>query len=368
LDKRDYYDVLGIPRTASQDDVKQAYRKLAREYHPDRNQGDPTAEDRFKEVSEAFTILHDPEKRRRYDRAGHAAFGGADGGAQRVDLRGMGEILEGLVGEVFGIGGSGARRARQGQDIEVEHVVRFEEAALGCEKTITVERTVPCTTCEGTGAAAGTKPERCMACTGTGEVRFQRGFFSVSRPCSSCGGTGKKVEKPCATCGGRTVVPAKEEMRVRLPPGVEDGAVRTVRGAGERGKNGGAPGDLHVRVKIEPHPLFSREGADVKVTVPVSFPQAVLGTQLDVPTLEGRVKMKVPPGTPSGKIFRLRGKGIETLGGAGKGDELVEVIVEVPADITKAQRRLIEELAAELGEAAGPQQKGFLDKLRALFE
>lgn len=348
--------------------MKQAYRKLAREYHPDRNQGDPSAEDKFKELSEAFTVLHDADKRRRYDRMGHAGFGGADGGAQRVDLRGMGEILEGLVGEVFGIGGAAARRARQGQDVEVELSVRFEDAALGCEKTISVERAQPCATCAGSGAAPGTKPERCMACTGTGEVRFQRGFFSVSRPCSTCGGTGKKIEKPCATCGGRTVVPMKEEMLVRLPPGVEDGAVRTVRGAGERGKNGGTPGDLHVRVKIEPHPLFSREGADVKVTVPVSFPQAVLGTQLDVPTLEGRVKMKVPPGTPSGKLFRLRGKGIETLGGAGKGDLLVEVLVEVPADITKAQRRLIEELAAELGEAAGPQQKGFLDKLRSLFE
>lgn len=367
MDKRDYYDVLGIPRTASADDVKQAYRKLAREYHPDRNQGDPAAEDRFKELSEAFTILHDAEKRRRYDRMGHAGFG-SETGQQRVDLRGMGEILEGLVGEVFGIGGAAGRRARQGKDIEADLEVRFEEAALGCEKTLDVERQQTCTACEGSGAAAGTKPERCMACTGTGEVRFQRGFFSVSRPCSSCGGTGKKIATPCPTCGGRTVVPVKEQLMVRLPPGVEDGAIRTVRASGEGGKNGGAAGDLHVRVKITPHPLFSREGADVKVTVPVSFPQAVLGTQLDVPTLEGKVKMKVPPGTPSGKIFRLRGKGIETLGGAGKGDELVEVVVEVPADVTKGQRKLIEELATELGEAAGPQQKGFLDKLKALFD
>jgi molecular chaperone DnaJ len=367
--KRDYYEVLGLSRSATQDEVKQAFRKLAKEVHPDRNPGDAAAEDRFKEIQEAFSILHDPEKRRRYDRMGHAAFGGGGGGVdERVDFRAVSEILEGLVGEVFGMGG---RRAR-GADIEIDLPLRFEEAALGAEKTISVERLVPCDTCKASGAAPGTKIERCPACGGLGEVRFQRGFFSASRPCSSCNGSGKRVEVPCPACLGKTVVTAKEEMLVKVPPGVEDGAIRSVRGAGARpppiGGQPGTPGDLHVRIRIEPHPLFSREGADVKVTIPISFPEAVLGTQVDVPTLDGRVKMKVPPGTQSGKMFRLRGKGIEVFGGAGKGDELVTVVVEVPEQITKKQRQLIEELARELGEDVHPQQKSFFDKLRELFE
>jgi molecular chaperone DnaJ len=369
--KRDYYEVLIISRTASQDDVKQAFRKLAKEYHPDRNPGDAAAEDKFKEIQEAFSVLHDAEKRRRYDRMGHAAFGGGDSGSyERVDFRAVSEILEGLVGEVFGRGA--ARRARQGADIEVELTLTFEEAALGVEKMLSIERLAPCPTCNATGAAPGTKVERCSACNGVGEVRFQRGFFSASRPCSTCGGTGKRVATPCPTCAGRTTVPAKEEMLVRVPPGVEDGAIRSVRGGGERASSaaggGGTAGDLHVKIKIAPHPLFSREGADVKVTVPISFPEAVLGTQVDVPTLEGKVKMKVPPGTQSGKLFRIRGKGIEVFGGAGKGDQIVIVLVEVPEQITKKQRQLIEELAAEFGEDVSPQQKSFLDKLRGLFE
>jgi molecular chaperone DnaJ len=199
-------------------------------------------------------------------------------------------------------------------------------------------------------------------------VRFQRGFFSASRPCSACGGTGKRIDHPCPTCRGQTVVQSHEDMQVKVPPGVEDGAVRSVRGAGERGRGGGPAGDLHVRVRVQPHPLFKREGSDVRVTIPVSFPQAVLGTQVDVPTLEGRVKMKIPPGTQSGKLFRLRGKGIEVLGGAGKGDQLVQLVVEVPENISKKQRKLIEDLAAEFGEDVHPQQKSFLDKLRGLFE
>ncbi len=343
--KRDYYEALGVSRSATGDEIKQAYRALAKQWHPDKNQGDAAAEEKFKEISEAYSVLIDPEKRRRYDRMGHSAFGEGGVGYERIDFRAVSEILEGFVGEVFGLGAA-ARRARQGADIEVELSVRFEDAALGCDKTISVERFVDCQPCTGTGAAPGTRPERCGACNGTGEVRFQRGIFSASRPCSSCTGTGRKISDPCTTCRGQGVVRASEEMSVKVPPGVEDGAIRSVRGAGERGRGGGPPGDLHVRVRIEPHPLFTRVGADVRVTVPLSFPQAVLGSQVDVPTLEGRVKMKIPPGTPSGKIFRLRGKGIEVLGGAGKGDQLVEVMIEVPAQINRRQRKLLEDLAA----------------------
>ena len=366
--KRDYYESLGVAKTASADDIKQAYRQLAKQWHPDKNQGDPQAEERFKEISEAYSVLIDVEKRRRYDRMGHSAFGGGDGvGYERIDFRAVSEILEGLMGEVFGFQAA-ARRARQGADIEQDLEISFEEAARGVEKTLVVPRMVTCGTCTGSGAKPGTKIDRCAACNGAGEVKFQRGFFSASRPCSACSGTGKRIEQPCPTCKGQTVVQSQEEMLVKVPPGVEDGAIRSVRGAGERGRNEGTAGDLHVRIRVRPHPLFKREGADVKVTIPVSFPQVVLGSQIDIPTLEGRVKMKVPPGTQSGKVFRLRGKGIDVLGGAGKGDQLVQIVVEVPENISKKQRKLIEELAVELGEDVYPQQKSFLDKLRGLFE
>jgi molecular chaperone DnaJ len=362
LAKRDYYEILGVPRSASADEIKQAYRSRAKELHPDKNPGNAEAEEQFKELSEAFSVLFDTGKRARYDRVGHGAPESA--GYERVDFRAVSEILEGLVGEVLGARGP---RRRQGQDIEIELKLGFEEAALGVEKKVTITRLSTCTPCGGSGAAPGTTPERCPACQGSGEVRFQRGFFSVSRPCQTCGGSGRKVAKPCASCAGRGSTETSEDVSVRVPPGVEDGAIRSVRGGGEPSPNGGAAGDLHVKIAVQPHPLFRRKGADVIVTIPLSFPQAVLGTQVDVPTLEGRVKMKVPPATPSGKILRLRGKGIETLGGAGKGDQLVELVVEIPEEVTPRQRRLIEELAVELGEAPGPAQKGFLAKLRDLF-
>lgn len=361
---RDYYEILGVSRNATLDEIKRAFRKLALECHPDRNPGDAQAEARFKELSEAYSVLSDEEKRRRYDRMGHAAYqaGRGDNPYERVDFGSISEILEGIFGDFFG-----GRRARAGGDIEHDLEITFEEAALGAEKTITIFRQHPCDACDGTGAKPGTKVGRCPACGGRGEVRYQRGFFSVSRPCAACGGTGKRIESPCPTCGGDGMVPKAEEMLVKVPPGVEDGSIRSVKGAGERGR-GGVAGDLHVRIRVKPHPLFTREGADVKVTVPISFPQAVLGAQIDVPTLEGKVKMRIPAGTQSGKVFRLRGKGIPVLGGYGKGDQLVKVIVEVPEKISKRQRQLITELAAEMGEEVHPQQKSFLDKLKSLFD
>lgn len=360
---RDYYDVLGVSRSASPDEIKKAFRKVALASHPDRNPDDPEAEGRFKEATEAYAVLSDEEKRRRYDRMGHSAFQSAGGAPyERVDFSSFGEILEGLFGDFF----AGKGRARAGGDIEVELSISFEEAALGADKTIEVERRTPCVDCGGSGAAEGSKVGACPACSGRGEVRFQRGFFSVARPCATCGGTGKRIEKPCPACAGDGAVPKTEEMSVKVPPGVEDGSIRTVKGAGEQGRGGA--GDLHVRIHVLPHPLFTREGADVRVSIPISFPQAVLGAQIDVPTLEGKVKMRVPAGTQSGKIFRLRGKGIGVLGGYGKGDELVKVLVEVPEKISKKQKQLIAELAAEMGEEVHPQQKSFLDKLKSLFD
>lgn len=362
---RDYYDVLGVHKGASGDEIKKAFRKVALESHPDRNPGDEAAEARFKEASEAYAVLSDTEKRKRYDRMGHQAFHNAGGGIpyERVDFSSFGEILEGLFD---GFLGGAARRSRAGGDIEIDCEVSFVEAALGAEKTIEVQRLVRCDDCDGTGAAKGSKVSNCPACQGRGEVRMQRGFFSVSRPCNTCGGSGRKIEKPCAGCAGDGVVPRTEEMTVKVPPGVQDGSIRTVKGAGEKGRGGS--GDLHVRIRVQAHPLFTREGADIRVTVPISFPQATLGAQIDVPTLDGKVKMRVPSGTQSGKVFRLRGKGIEVLGGYGKGDQLVKVVVEVPEKISKKQRKLIEELASEMGEEVHPQQKSFLEKLRSLFD
>ncbi len=363
--KRDYYDTLGVNKGASLDEIKRAFRKIALASHPDRNPGDAAAEARFKEATEAYAVLSDDEKRRRYDRMGHAAFQNAGGGTpyERVDFSSFGDLLEGLFGGVFG---GGMRRARVGGDIEVDLNVSFEEAALGADKSITIQRAQPCEECDGSGAAAGTTVSACAQCSGKGEVRYQRGFFSVARPCATCGGSGKRIEKPCHACAGDGVVPRSEELDVKIPAGVEDGSIRTVKGGGERGRGGA--GDLHVRIVVEPHPLFQRDGADVRVTVPISFPQAVLGAQIDVPTLDGRVKMRIPAGTQSGKIFRLRGKGIPVLGGYGKGDELVKIVVEVPEKISKKQKQLIHDLAAEMGEEVHPQQKSFLDKLKALFD
>ncbi|MEO0321361.1 MAG: molecular chaperone DnaJ [Myxococcota bacterium] len=361
--KRDYYEVLGVPRDAPPDELKKAYRRLARELHPDRNPGDPAAEESFKEASEAYRVLSDSEQRRRYDRLGHAAFGGdGSAGFDPADLGGLGEILDGLFGEVFG----GRRRRRSGRDLTYELKVSFVEAALGVTKHVEIERPAPCVSCKGSGAAPGTKVSECPVCKGRGEVRSQRGFLGGYRSCAACNGLGTKIHLPCAQCEGRGINAQRESLEVRLPAGVEDGAVRTLRGAGEATASGA--GDLHVTVRVAPHELFGREGADVLCTVPVSFPQAVLGATLEVPTLEAKVQMKLPPGTQSGKVFRLRGKGIPVYGGMGKGDQLVTILVEVPAKVTKKQRKLIEELAAELGEDSMPQQAGFLDKLKRLFD
>ncbi len=367
--KRDYYEVLEVSRDASAEDLKRAYKKCAMRYHPDKNPGDVHSEEMFKACSEAYAILSDPDKRQRYDRVGHAGFGGAHGGPgfEQVDFGSVSDLLEGLFGEVFrGARGGNRKSARIGADIQVDLEISFEEAALGAEKTISVTRNAACEACDGSGALRGTSVETCSACAGQGEVRFQRGFFASMRPCSACGGRGKKIPTPCTTCHGTGARIRSEEMTVKVPAGVAHGAVRTMRGAGERGVAGS--GDLHVHVNVRPHSIFKREGADVLCTIPVSFPQVALGDQIDVPTLEGKVKMRLPNGTQSGKVFRLRGKGLPVFGGYGKGDQLVEVIVEVPEQLTPKQRAIVEELARELGTESQPQRQSFIDKLKKLFD
>ncbi len=360
--QRDYYEILGVSSVATDDEVKRAYRKLAIELHPDRNPNDPRAEDRFKEASQAYSVLSDTEKRKRYDRVGHATFtgNGQGPGGEPVDFDAFGDLLGGLFTDMFR-----GKRGKKAKDLKYDLTVRFEEAALGCEKTIELTRNVICDGCSGSGAAKGHVPSMCAACRGKGEVRYQRGLLPATRECNACHGTGKQITNPCPTCHGQGVSPKREQLKVSLPAGVEDGAVRRVRGAGEHTLSG--QGDLHVYVHIEPHPLFTRQGADLLCTVPVSYPQAVLGDQLDVPTLEGVVKMKLPPGTESGKVFRLRGKGMPVFGGVGKGDQLVTVLVEVPREVSARSKELLAELAREMGESGLTERKRFMDKLRGLL-
>ncbi|MEY4582772.1 MAG: hypothetical protein RL701_7475 [Pseudomonadota bacterium] len=364
-EKRDYYELLGVERSASAEDLKRAYRQLAIKLHPDKNPDNRDAEEQFKRVSEAYAVLSDVDKRRRYDQLGHAAFDPARGGTafDPADLGAIGQMLEGFLDDMFGRRGGSAREPK---DLRYNLELTFEEAALGCERTIDYERHELCHHCSGARAEPGVGQPECPACRGRGEVRFQRGFFATSRPCVACEGTGVRKEARCKACRGQGNTPRQQTLKVKIPPGVEDGAVRTISGMGEQLPSG--TGDLHVHVKVLPHPLFRREGADILCDVPVSFPQAALGANLDVPTLEGKVKMRLPPGTQSGRVFRLRGKGMPVFGGYGKGDELVTIIVEVPEKLTPRQRELLQELAKEMGADTHPQQQGFLNKLRSLFD
>jgi molecular chaperone DnaJ len=361
VSKRDYYVILGVSPASSRDEIKQAYRALAMKYHPDRNPDNPAAEDSFKEASEAYAVLSDAERRKQYDRYGHAAFASSGQGFEGGDFGAVSEIIEGLFGDVF----SGRRKRRGGRDVTYDLEISFTDAALGIEKQIEVNRPGPCASCEGTGAQPGTPVHQCNVCQGRGQVKYQRGLFSAARTCHGCNGTGKKIPNPCETCDGTGSTLRSEPMNVKIPAGVQDGAVRTVRGAGEASPGGN--GDLHINIKVAEHPLFRREGADILLSIPISFPQAVLGASVDVPTLDGQVVMKIPPGTQSGKVFRLRGKGIPVYGGYGKGDQLVTVVVEVPQQVSRRQRKLISELAQEIGDESHPQQASFLKKLRGLF-
>ena len=362
-DKRDYYEVLGVTRTAGDGELKVAYRKLAVRFHPDHNPGNAEAEESFKEVTEAYAVLSDADKRRRYDTLGHAAFRNGDGFGS-ADISGIGDILEGFFDEVFGRKPGGDRMPK---DLRYNLEVSFEEAALGVEKRIEYTRQELCERCEGMRAdPIATSPE-CPACRGRGEVRYQRGFFVATRPCSTCEGSGVRAEARCTRCKGIGTQARAQKLTVKVPAGVEDGAVRTVRGAGEQSANG--TGDLHVHIEVKAHPLFTRDGADVLCEVPISFPQAALGSQIDVPTLEGKVTMRLPPGTQSGKVFRLRGKGLPIFGGYGKGDQLVTVSVEIPSRLSDRQRELLTQLAEAMDEEAElPKRQGFLDKLKNLFE
>ncbi|HEX8697754.1 MAG TPA: molecular chaperone DnaJ [Myxococcaceae bacterium] len=366
--KRDYYEVLGVQKNVSAADLKSAFRKVALQYHPDRNPGNQEAEEKFKEASEAYEVLSDPERRARYDRFGHAGAGGAGfegfGGFQGVNIN---DIFGDIFGEIFGGGRGRGRGPGRGADLRYNLEISFEEAAFGCRPKVPIPRPKKCEVCSGSGSKSGAAPKPCTTCGGAGEVRFTQGFFAVSRTCSDCNGTGAVIPDPCGKCRGSGKTPSEEVIEVNIPAGVDNGTRVRLTGMGEPGDRGGQAGDLYVTVIVREHPLFQREDYEVFCEVPISFTQAALGAKIDVPTLDGKVKMTIPSGTQSGKVFRLKSKGIPHLHSQQRGDQHVRVIVETPTELSSKQRELLEKFAELSGEESHPQSKSFFAKVKELF-
>ena len=364
--KRDYYEILGVSRNASDDDIKKAYRKQALKYHPDRNPGDKAAEEHFKEASEAYQILSDSGRRAQYDRFGHAAFGDMGGGG--FDFTSSFEdLFSDVFGDFFGSSRGRGRRGRRGQDLRYDVELTFEEAAFGTEKTLQVPRMSSCDACGGRGAERANGIQKCSACRGTGQTSFQQGFFRIAKTCGSCNGQGTIITEPCSACNGSGSIRKVRTRTVKIPAGVDTGSRLMLRGEGELGTGGGPPGDLYVVIQVKEHPLFTREGTTIICEIPLSFPQAALGAEIEVPTLDGKVKRKIPAGAQSGTVFRLRGKGLPDPSGHGRGDQLVRIVVETPRRLTPRQRELLEEFARISGDGASPASKGFFDKVKEMF-
>ena len=373
-EKRDYYEVLGIQKGASEDEIKKAYKKLARKYHPDMNPGDKEAEEKFKEVNEANEVLSDPEKKARYDQFGFAgvdpnygagAGGGAYGGG--FDFGDLGDIFGSFFGGGFG---GGQRRnpnaPQRGESIRASVSVSFTEAAFGCEKSVTLERSEQCPTCKGNGCAPGTTPEICPDCHGTGTVQTRRqtpmGVFASNGPCRKCGGTGRLIHQPCPDCRGTGAVRKSKTIKVNIPAGIDHGQTISLRGQGNAGRNGGPAGDLLITVMVQPHELFRRDGVDVFCEAPITFAQAVLGAELEIPTIDGKVKYSIPEGTQTGTVFRLKGKGIPVLNGRGRGDQYVTVTIETPRNLNKEQKEALRRFSETLGESNYEKRKSFFKK------
>lgn len=371
--KRDYYEVLSVPKAATTDDIKKAYRKLALQFHPDRNPGNKQAEEKFKEISEAYEVLSDTEKRQAYDQFGHAGAQAGFGGFRQGQAGGGFGGFEDLFGDVFeDFFGTrrtrgGARRSRgyPGEDLKHVVTVSFEEAAFGKKIKLDIPKEAACETCHGSGAKPGTKPTACTKCHGTGEVRFQQGFFSIARTCDRCGGEGTMNADPCTTCRGRGKIKAQKKIEITIPPGIDSGQSLRVTGEGNAGAKGGPAGDLYIVVQVSEHDFFTRENNDVLCNIPISFAEAALGASVEVPTLYGKVEMKIPSGTQGGKVFRLHGKGFPSVHGYGKGDQLVEIVVEIPTKLSSEQKELLKKFG-ELGDGE-PMRKGFVDKMKKIF-
>ncbi|HIU42953.1 MAG TPA: molecular chaperone DnaJ [Candidatus Ventrousia excrementavium] len=379
--KRDLYEVLEISKGASDDEIKKAYRKLAKKYHPDLNPGDKEAEQKMKEVNAAYEILSDKEKKARYDQFGFAGIdpnyapgGGAGGyggygGFEDFDL---GNIFDSFFGGAFS--GQSTRRStgpQRGENIRVNLTLSFEEAVFGCEKSVSVTRSEKCSDCGGTGAQAGTSAETCPVCHGTGQVKTTQrtpfGVFSSASPCSNCHGTGKVIKNPCHTCGGTGRVRKTRTIRVKVPAGIDEGQTISLRGEGHGGLNGGPSGDLYVTVSVRPHKLFKRNGQDILLEMPISFVQAALGATLTVPTIDGKVQYELPEGTQTGTVFRLKGSGVPNPSGRGRGDQYVKVNIEIPRNLSSEQKEILRNFDSAVGESQYQEQKGFFAKLKDLF-
>lgn len=373
--KRDYYEVLGLEKGADEQAIKKAYRKLAMQYHPDKNPGNKEAEEKFKEINEAYEVLSDANKRSRYDQFGHAGVGGnGDGGFEGFSGYGGFDDIFGDIFDMFGGGFSSGRRRngpQKGADLKYELSITFEEAAFGVEKDISVSRHESCGTCGGTGAKAGTSKKTCSKCNGSGEVRYAQrtplGQFVNVKTCDVCHGEGSIIETPCKDCGGTGKVMKDKKIHIKIPAGVDTGSVIPLRGQGEPGIKGGPTGDLYIVLRVKPHEIFQRDGNDVICEMPITFVQAALGDELVVPTLDGKIKYKIPEGTQSGTIFRMKGKGIPSLRGYGRGDHYVKVVVEIPKKLNDKQKELLKRFADEMGEDVHEQRKTFFDKVKDVF-
>ena len=374
--KRDYYEVLGVQKGASDDEVKKAYRKLAKKYHPDLNPGDQEAEAKFKEANEAYEVLSDQDKRARYDQFGFAGvdpnFGGGAGG-NPYGAGGMGFDFSDIFDSFFGGGFGGGRRSnpnapQRGESIRLSLAITFEEAAFGCEKDVTVERMEQCGTCHGNGCAPGTTPEVCPDCHGSGQVQVRRqtpmGVFATTSPCGRCGGKGKIIHQPCTDCKGSGSVRKRKTIKASIPAGIDNGQTISIRGQGHAGKNGGPAGDLLITITVKPHELFRREGTSILCDAPITFAQAVLGAELEIPTIDGKVKYDLPEGTQTGTTFRLKGKGIPSINGRGRGDQYVTVYIETPKNLNKEQKEALKKFAEAVGDTNYEERRKFFKKFK----
>ncbi|HOB63291.1 MAG TPA: molecular chaperone DnaJ [Candidatus Competibacteraceae bacterium] len=371
MSKRDYYEVLNLSRNASEAEIKQSYRRLAMKFHPDRNPGDQVAEEKFKEAKEAYEVLNDSRKRAAYDQFGHAAVDGSAGGSGFGGAADLGDIFGGVFRDIFGGGMRGGAQSYRGADLQYTLDLTLEEAVFGITTKIRVPTLVSCATCAGSGAKPGTKPTTCPTCRGMGQVRMQQGFFSIQQACPRCQGRGSVIPEPCETCQGSGRVEEQKTLSVKVPAGVDNGDRIRLAGEGEAGEHGGPPGDLYVQIRVKPHPIFTREDSNLYCEVPIGFATAALGGDLEVPTLDGRLTLKIPPETQTNKVFRLRGKGVKPVRGGATGDLLCRVVVETPVNLTREQKELLQKLADSMepgGIRHTPQQGSWLDGVKKFFE
>lgn len=366
--KRDYYEILGVDRNVDKKDLKKAYRRVAMKYHPDRAPGDKAAEEKFKEASEAYEILSDDDKRSAYDRFGHDGVDPSRMGGGGFQSGGFEDIFGDVFGDIFGGGGGGRRRQRRGSDLQYNLELNLEQAVAGTETKIRIPTYVSCQPCDGSGAKPGTSKTTCSTCHGQGQVRMQQGFFSVQQTCPHCKGQGQTISDPCRDCGGQGRVKETRTLSVKVPAGVDTGDRIRLSGEGEAGPDGSPPGDLYVQVVVRDHAIFQRDGADLYCEIPLNFVAAALGGELEVPTLDGKLKLRIPAETQTGKLFRMRGKGVKPVRGGATGDLLCRVVIETPVRLTDRQKELLNEFQSSLGEKHSPKSKSWFDGVKTFFD